>query len=114
MMTTPSSAGGFTVPALRDPVVLAAFEGWNDAGDAASGALRHLAEAWDAETIAELDGEDYYDYQVNRPIVSLVDGERHIEWPTTTLAVGKPELNWSIELMPVLPVPTIKVVTNGP
>lgn len=89
-MTTPSSPGGFAVPALRDPVVLAAFEGWNDAGDAASGALRHLADAWDAETIAELDGEDYYDYQVNRPIVSLVDGDRRIEWPTTTLAIAHP------------------------
>ncbi|HEX7353666.1 MAG TPA: PAC2 family protein [Mycobacteriales bacterium] len=91
-MSTPptAGAGGFVVPALRDPVVLAAFEGWNDAGDAASGALRHLAAAWDAETIAELDGEDYYDYQVNRPVVSMVDGERRIDWPTTTLAVARP------------------------
>jgi predicted ATP-grasp superfamily ATP-dependent carboligase len=89
-MTTLPPAGGFAVPALRDPVVLAAFEGWSDAGDAASGALRHLAETWDAETIAELDGEDYYDYQVNRPVVSVVEGERRIEWPTTTLAVARP------------------------
>lgn len=89
-MTTPLTTGGFAVPALRDPVVLAAFEGWSDAGDAASGALRHLAEAWGAETFAELDGEDYYDYQVNRPVVSVVEGERRIEWPTTTLAVARP------------------------
>ncbi|MGH3744602.1 MAG: PAC2 family protein, partial [Mycobacteriales bacterium] len=78
------------LPKLHNTVVLAAFEGWNDAGDAASGALRHLAEAWDAETVAELDGEDYYDYQVNRPVVSVVDGERHLEWPTTTLAIARP------------------------
>lgn len=86
-MTTP-----FPLPALRDPVVLAAFEGWNDAGDAATDAVAHLAEAWDAEVVAELDGEDYYDYQVNRPTVALDDdGVRELTWPTTTLAVARPK-----------------------
>jgi proteasome assembly chaperone (PAC2) family protein len=79
------------IPPLRDPVVIAAFEGWNDAGDAASDALDHLAEAWDAEVVADLDGEDYYDYQVNRPTVSVADdGERELTWPTTTLSVARP------------------------
>ena len=55
------------VPELRDPVVIAAFEGWNDAGEAATAAIDHLTEAWDAEPIAALDPEDYYDFQVNRP-----------------------------------------------
>jgi proteasome assembly chaperone (PAC2) family protein len=85
-MSTPSP-----LPSLRDPVVLAAFEGWNDAGEAASGALAHLASEWDAEVVAELDGEDYYDYQVNRPAVSLgEDGQRELTWPTTTLSVARP------------------------
>ncbi len=79
------------MPPLRDPVVIAAFEGWNDAGDAASDALDHLADAWDAEVVAELDGEDYYDYQVNRPTVALTaQGDRELTWPTTTLAVARP------------------------
>lgn len=76
------------VPVLRDPVLVAAFEGWNDAGDAASGAVEHLELIWDAEPFAELDSEDYYDYQVNRPQVRLVDGvSREIEWPATRLSV---------------------------
>ena len=50
-------------------LVIAAFEGWNDAGDAASGAIEHLERAWDADAVAALDPEDYYDFQVNRPIV---------------------------------------------
>src|SRR3954471_14674264 len=57
------------VPPLRDPVLIAAFEGWNDAGEAASAVVEHLAAVWDAEAIAALDPEDYYDFQVNRPKV---------------------------------------------
>ncbi len=60
--------------ASTDPVVVAAFEGWNDAGDAATGAIEHLELIWDATPLAALDPEDYYDFQVNRPTVSLVDG----------------------------------------
>ncbi len=79
------------VPTLRDPVLIAAFEGWNDAGDAASGAVEHLELTWDAEPLAELDSEDYYDYQVNRPMIRQVDGvTREIVWPTTQLSVCSP------------------------
>ena len=71
------------VPELTDPVLIAAFEGWNDAADAASGAVDHLETVWDAQPLVALDPEDYYDFQVNRPIVSLVDGvTRRITWPT--------------------------------
>ena len=52
-------------------MVIAAFEGWNDAGEAATAAVDHLAAVWDAEAIAALDPEDYYDFQVNRPQVVL-------------------------------------------
>ena len=70
--------------ALAEPVMLAAFEGWNDAGEAASGALDHLRRAWGAELVAELDPEEYHDFQVNRPQVSIGDdGRRTITWPTT-------------------------------
>lgn len=79
---------GFTE--LVDPVLVAAFEGWNDAGDAATGVITHLIEAWNAQPLAELDSEDYYDYQVNRPIVSVDDsGIRQITWPTTSLYVAR-------------------------
>ncbi len=75
------------VPELVDPVVVAAFEGWNDAGEAASGVIEHLEDVWDATPIAELDPEDYYDFQVTRPMVELVDGEtRQIVWPTTRIS----------------------------
>ncbi|GAD85697.1 PAC2 family protein [Nocardia asteroides] len=79
------------LPTLRNPVLVAAFEGWNDAGDAASGAVEHLELIWDAEPLAELDSEDYYDYQVNRPTVRQVDGvTREIQWPSTMLSVCSP------------------------
>jgi proteasome assembly chaperone (PAC2) family protein len=79
------------LPELTDPVVVVAFEGWNDAGDAATGALEHLELIWDATPLAALDPEDYYDFQVNRPTVSLVGGvSRRIEWPTTRVSVARP------------------------
>ena len=79
------------LPELTDPLVVVAFEGWNDAGDAATGALEHLELIWDAKPLAALDPEDYYDFQVNRPTVSLVGGiSRRIEWPTTRISVARP------------------------
>ena len=80
-----------SVPPLRDPVMVAAFEGWNDAGEAASGAVEHLAEVWGATEFAELDPEDYHDFQVNRPLVALDDdGRRYVTWPTTRLYWARP------------------------
>ncbi|HSK26449.1 MAG TPA: PAC2 family protein [Jiangellales bacterium] len=78
------------VPELVDPVVVAAFEGWNDAGDAATGAVEHLAAAFAATPVAALDPEDYYDFQVTRPTVS-VDGSglRRLEWPTTQVSIAR-------------------------
>ena len=77
------------LPALNDPVVIAAFEGWNDAGEAATGALTHLDQSWETRDVAALDPEDYYDFQVNRPTVSSVDGRRRITWPSTRIAVAQ-------------------------
>ncbi|MET8678665.1 PAC2 family protein [Streptomyces sp. NPDC004647] len=75
------------VPELIDPVMVAAFEGWNDAGDAASTAVGHLDREWKGEVFAALDAEDYYDFQVNRPNVFLEGGVRKVTWPTTRLSV---------------------------
>jgi proteasome assembly chaperone (PAC2) family protein len=76
---------------LVEPVLVAAFEGWNDAGDAASAAIEHLQLTWEATELAEIDPDDYYDFQVTRPTVRMVDGvTRRVEWPTTRLSVCRP------------------------
>jgi proteasome assembly chaperone (PAC2) family protein len=72
------------VTPLRAPVLVAAFEGWNDAGDAATDAVEHLIDVWDGEEVAAIDPDEFYDFQVNRPMVALVDGlTRKISWPTS-------------------------------
>ena len=81
---------GVNLRELRDPVVIAAFSGWNDAGNAASAAIEHLSEAYQAELVIELDPDDFYDYQVNRPETSITeDGERVTTWPTTRIRVAQ-------------------------
>lgn len=77
------------LPELTRPIVVAAFEGWNDAGDAATSVVAHLADLWGAEPIAALDPEDYYDFQVNRPRIGLHDGVRRITWPTTRVLLAR-------------------------
>lgn len=58
------------------------FRGWNDAGDAASSATAFMADLWDARRFAHVDPEDFYDFQVARPVVQLVEGTtRRIDWP---------------------------------
>ncbi len=77
---------------LADPVLVAAFAGWNDAADAASGTVDRLIEQWDAELVHEFEPDDYYDFQVNRPHVAFTDeGARSITWPTTRVYVARPE-----------------------
>jgi proteasome assembly chaperone (PAC2) family protein len=70
-------------PQLRDPVLVAAFTGWNDAGDAASDAVTWLSTHFGARPFASIDPDEHFDFQANRPEVQLVDGvTRHISWPT--------------------------------
>lgn len=84
-----------TRPDLRDlrrPVVIAAFGGWNDAGEAASGVIDHLAELTDAAFSFALDPDDFYDFTSNRPVViNGEDGRRIIEWPSIEVLVGQAE-----------------------
>jgi proteasome assembly chaperone (PAC2) family protein len=76
-------------PALRSPVVLCAFEGWNDAGDAATTALRTLTAQWETDPFAEIDPEEFFDFTANRPQVRLLDGKtRSIEWPSNRFWAG--------------------------
>ena len=69
-------------PELRRPILVAAFRGWNDGGQGASLAAGYLAKAWQAARFADIDPEEFYDFQVARPHVSLVDGvTRKLDWP---------------------------------
>lgn len=73
-------------PELRSPILIAAFRGWNDAGESASFAASHLARVWAAEKMASIDPEEFYDFQSVRPQVELVDGlTRRITWPANEL-----------------------------
>jgi predicted ATP-grasp superfamily ATP-dependent carboligase len=73
------------MPALNRPILVCAFRGWNDGGQGASLAAGYLARAWDATQFADIDPEEFFDFQVTRPQVTLVDGEqRKIEWPETS------------------------------
>ena len=75
---------------LKNPILLVAFEGWNDAGNAASMALDHLIDVWNANLHSDLDPENYYDFQVNRPyITTLESGERFVEWPSTSIHIAR-------------------------
>ncbi len=79
------------LPDLRDTIVVAAFEGWNDAGDAASDAVQHLESIWAARLIVEIDDEAYYDYQVNRPVIRQIDGvTRELVWPSIRVSHCRP------------------------
>jgi len=67
---------------LNDPVLIAAFQGWNDAGEAATFAATHMARVWSGDKIASIDPEDFYDFQAVRPQVELDEGlTRKIVWP---------------------------------
>ncbi|MBP8920833.1 MAG: PAC2 family protein [Micropruina sp.] len=74
---------------LRRPAVVAAFGGWNDAGDAASGVIDHIAALTSARLSFALDPDNYYDFQVNRPsAITTSSGERTLQWPTTEVLVA--------------------------
>ena len=76
---------------LVEPVMVAAFEGWNDAGEAASLAVEHLYDMWGAQELCALAPDDYYDFQVTRPRMSVVEGRLgEVEWPTTRVRVVRP------------------------
>lgn len=70
------------LPELRRPVVLAAFAGWNDAGQAATFALSALRTLWSAKRFAGIDPEDFFDFTESRPLISLTpQGQRSLQWP---------------------------------
>ncbi|HYM53910.1 MAG TPA: PAC2 family protein, partial [Solirubrobacteraceae bacterium] len=71
---------------LRAPAMVCAFQGWNDAGDAASGAVSFLSSSLGARRFARIDSEDFYDFQANRPCIRIDGRERReITWPTVEI-----------------------------
>lgn len=81
-----------SAPELEKPILICAFRGWTDGGQSAGSALEYLRDLWKAEKFGSIDPEDFYDFQINRPIVHLVDGtNRQIDWPVNDLYFARPE-----------------------
>ena len=81
-----------TRPKLKRPVLIMAFQGWNDGGQGATLATGYLARLWDATRFAEIDPEEFFDFQATRPQVSLVDGEtRELTWPENAFFHTRPD-----------------------
>lgn len=89
-----------TQPILRDPIVIVAFGGWNDAADAATTAVKFLIDLWKPTKFAEIDSEDFFVFTETRPMIKFVDGiQRTVVWPTNQfLAHLAPELNRDVIL----------------
>ena len=79
-------------PTLERPILISAFRGWNDGGQGASLAAGYLAKLWNAERLAEVDPEEFFDFQATRPHVKLVEGlTRQIDWPETSFYRTRPK-----------------------
>jgi predicted ATP-grasp superfamily ATP-dependent carboligase len=76
-------------PSLRRPVMVCAFNGWNDAGEAASAAVSFIRGTFDAEEVASIDPEEFFDFTAVRPTVRLTEGvTREIDWPVATISAA--------------------------
>lgn len=78
-------------PNLRDPIAILAFEGWGDAGESSSMAVRHLIDEFEADRLAVIDSDDFFDFQVRRPDIELDhEGTRAVVWPETEIWAVRP------------------------
>ena len=78
------------VPQLRSPMLICSFRGWNDAASSSSRALAAVAESLDAELVAQIDPEEFFDFQTTRPTITLKEGQaRHIEWPQNNMYTAR-------------------------
>ncbi len=91
-------------PQVSRPVVVCAFAGWNDGGEAATTAARHLKDQWVARRFAGLDPEEFYDFQVNRPTVRVQAGlTRRLDWPRNDFFLARPGERDAIVMIGVEP-----------
>lgn len=94
------------LPEGRGPVLIVGFEGWNDAGDAATIALRHLEDQWETRPFAHIDPEEFYDFSSTRPQVEIDEsGIREIIWPANRFSHAGP---------PSAPMPVITLLGSEP
>ena len=78
-------------PKLRHPALVCSFKGWNDAAESATAALSFVSSKWGAERLGAIDPEEFYDFQVTRPNVRLIEGQtREIEWPELVIESASP------------------------
>lgn len=85
------------IPILRSPIMVVAFGGWSDAGEASTGVISHLLQNLSSENssnntalIAEIDSEDYYDFQVNRPLIFVDESSiRNLTWPGVQIFIAR-------------------------
>ena len=82
-MTTSPDLNIEQLPNLTDPVLIVAWEGWNDAGESASTAAQYLIQQLGARPFATIDPEEFYDFTETRPMARYRNGERYISWPVT-------------------------------
>ena len=81
-------------------MLIAAFEGWNDAGDAATAAVGHMALSWGARPFASIDPEEFFDFTLTRPQIRLDDDElRQIHWPSNELLWANPPGSGGVVLL---------------
>jgi predicted ATP-grasp superfamily ATP-dependent carboligase len=87
-------------PELRNPVLIAAFAGWNDAADSATTAVKFLNDRWKPTKLADIDAEDFFIFTETRPTIRYVDGiERSLTWPTNQFTIYQsPNLNRDVIL----------------
>ena len=99
------------IPELRNPIAILAFNGWSDAGEAATGAITHLMNAFGNQEalIAESISEDFYDYQQIRPMVFINNSQiRQLKWPNTKVyAIATSHLDFDLVLV-IGPEPSFK------
>jgi len=74
---------------LDNPVVITAFEGWNDAGEAATSAVKYFLDRFNAIKIGTIESEEFFDFTISRPVIEIPDEQRKIIWPATDIYVAK-------------------------
>ena len=74
---------------LNNPVIITAFEGWNDAGEAATTALKYFQDRFSAIKIGAIESEEFFDFTISRPVIEIPDEQRKIIWPTTEILIAK-------------------------
>ena len=74
---------------LNNPVIITAFEGWNDAGEAATTALKYFQDRFSAIKVGAIESEEFFDFTISRPVIEIPDEHREIIWPTTEILIAK-------------------------